>query len=134
MVQQGSDAAYLLILEKLYMHVVFHIHAIKGKFAIRICRPFSHTNMFEEKKSWPLSDGGYSYCLLLHADFMRRDALIMTLRDVSSEALMCPQNVAYIARLTNCKLAALGALKSRTRGGVEQSLLKDYSPAEMQIL
>lgn len=127
MVQQGSDAAYLLILEKLYMHVVFHV--IKGKFAIRICRPFSQTNMFEEKKSWPLSDGGYSYCLLLHADFMRRAALIMTLRNVSSEALMCPQNVAYIARLTNW-----GALKSRTRGGVEQSLLKDYSPAEMQIL
>lgn len=51
-----------------------------------------------KKKSWPLSDGVYSYCLLLHADFMRRGALIMTLRDVSSEALMCPQNVASIAR------------------------------------
>lgn len=64
---------------------------------------------------------------------MRRGALIMTLRDVSSEALMCPQNVAYIARLTNCKSAALRALRSKTGGGVEQILLKDYSPAEISI-
>lgn len=49
----------------------------------------------------------------------------MTLSDVSSRALMCPQNVAYIARLTvNQQL--WGALKSKTGGGVEQSPLKDY--------
>lgn len=72
---------------------------------------------FEEKKSWPLPYGVYSYCLLLHGRFTRRGALIMTLRDVSSEARMCPQNVAYIAQLTNFKSAALRPFKSRTGGG-----------------
>lgn len=52
MVQQGSNTVDLLRLEELCIQVVFCalVYAIKGKFAIRICRPFSQTNMFEEKK------------------------------------------------------------------------------------
>lgn len=96
------------------MHIVFYALAIKGKFAIRICRPFSPTVCLKGKEGWPPSDGVYSYCLLLHADFMRQGAFIMMLGDVSSEALMCPLNVAYAAQLTNCKSAALRATKSKT--------------------
>lgn len=48
----------------------------------------------------------------------------MTLRDVSSEALMCPQNVAYMARLANCNSTVLRALKSKIGGAVEHSPVK----------
>lgn len=130
----GPESRCVALLDGHAGLLAFFVYAIKGKVAIRICRPFSQTNMVEEKKSWALCDGVYSYCLLLlPADFMRRGALIMTLRDVSSEALMYPQNVAYMARLTNCKSAALRALKSKTGGGVGQILFKDHSPAERQI-
>lgn len=97
------------------MHVVVYalVYVIKEKKFNQNQRPFSQTNMFEEKKSWPLSDGVYSYCLLLRADFMRRGALIMMLRHVSGEAPMCPQNVAYTARSTNCKSATLRAFKKQ---------------------
>lgn len=84
------------------MHVVVFyaiVSAIRGKFAIRICRPFQANVFEEEEKKVGLSLMGFTAtACCLHADFMRRGALIMTFRDVSGEALMCPQNGASIAR------------------------------------
>lgn len=50
----------------------------------------------------------------------------MTLRDASSEALMCPQNVAYMARLANCNSTVLRPLKSKIGGAVEHGPVKKY--------